>query len=150
MKTSKWLAAVGVLTLTASLAVAAPHEGKGEGRHGKGGISERMAQKLNLTDAQKAQVKTLHENFRAQNKAFFESFRQTKKDYKAAKEANDTARINALQSQFDSQKAQMKQLRDAFDQQVSTILTPEQRTTFAQLKAERAAKHQEWQKKQNQ
>src|ERR1700732_196018 len=68
MKTSKWLAAVGVLTLTASLAVAAPHEGKGEGQHGKGGISERMAQKLNLTDAQKAQVKTLHENFRAQNK----------------------------------------------------------------------------------
>ena len=150
MKTSnKWLAAVGVLTLTASLAVAAPHEGNGEGRHGKGGISERMAQKLNLTDAQKQQIKTLHENFRAQNKAFFETFRQTMKDYRAAKEANDNARINALQAQFDSQKAQMKQLRDGFDQQVSTILTPDQRTTWAQLKAERAARHQEWQNNKN-
>ena len=149
MSKSKWLAAVGVLTLTASLAIAAPHEGKGEG-HGKGAFSERMAQKLNLTDAQKQQIKGLHESFRAQNKAFFETFRQTKKDYRAAKDANDTARINALQAQFDSQKAQMKQLRDGFDAQVANLLTPAQRTQWEQLKAERAAKEQEWQKKQKQ
>jgi len=151
MKKSKWLIGVAVLTLGASLAVAAPHEGRGHGRHGKGAFSERFAQKLNLTDAQKQQVRDLHKSFREQNKAFFESSRQTMKDYRAAKKANDTARIDALKTQVESQRAQMQQLRAGLDTQIATILTPEQRTQWEQLKAERAAKHQQWeQKKQNQ
>jgi Spy/CpxP family protein refolding chaperone len=150
MKKSKWLIGVAVLTLGASLAVAAPHEGRGHGRHGKGAFSERFAQKLNLTDAQKQQVRDLHKSFREQNKAFFESSRQTMKDYRAAKQANDTARIDALKTQVESQRAQMQQLRAGLDTQIATILTPEQRTQWEQLKAERAAKHQQWEKKQNQ
>jgi periplasmic protein CpxP/Spy len=148
MKTSKWLAAVGVLTLTATMAIAAPHEGMGEGHHGKGMFSEKFAQKLNLTDAQKTQVRDLSKSFRAQNKAFFETFRSTMKDYRSAKESNDTAKVNALQAQFDSQKAQMKQLRTGLDAQISNVLTPAQRAQWEQLKAERAAKHQEWKNKQ--
>ena len=109
MKTSKWLAAaVGVLSLTATMAFAAPHEGGREGGRGKGMFSEKFAQKLNLTDAQKTQVRDLTKSFRDQNKAFFESFHSTMKEYHAAKEANDTAKVTALQAQFDSQKAQMK------------------------------------------
>ncbi|MGZ4778436.1 MAG: Spy/CpxP family protein refolding chaperone [Thermoanaerobaculia bacterium] len=148
MKTSKWLAAVGVLTLTATMAIAAPHEGMGGGHHGKGMFSEKFAQKLNLTDAQKTQVRDLTKSFREQNKAFFETFRSTMKDYRSAKKSNDTAKVNALQAQFDSQKAQMKQLRAGLDQQISNVLTPDQRAQWEQIKAERAAKHQEWKNKQ--
>ena len=150
MKKSKWLTGVAVLALGTTLAVAAPHEGRGEGHRGKGEFSQKMAEKLNLSDAQKQQIRDLHASFREQNKAFFESFHQTMKDYRAAKQANDTARVNALQAQFDSQRAQMDQLRAGLDQRVATILTPEQRTQWEQLKAERAAKHQQWEKKQNQ
>jgi len=150
MKKSKWFTGVAVLALSSGLALAAPH-GEGHGGHDKAGFGREMAQKLNLTDAQKAQIKDISKSFREQNKAAFDSFRQTMQDYRAAKQANDTAKINALQSQFDSQRAQMKQLRDALDAKISTVLTPEQNTQWQQLKAERAAKHQQWeQKKQNQ
>jgi len=150
MKMSKWFTGVAVLALSSGLALAAPH-GDGHGHKGKGDISREMAQKLNLTDAQKAQVKDITKSFHEQNKAAFDSFRQTMQDYRAAKQANDTARINALQSQFDSQRAQMKQLRDALDAKISTVLTPEQNTQWQQMKAEREANRQKWeQKKQNQ
>ena len=149
MKTSKWMAAaVGVLTLTATMAFAAPHEGGREGGHGKGMFGEKFAQKLNLTDAQKTQVRDLSKSFHEQNKASFESFRSTMKDYRSAKKSNDTAKVNALQAQFDSQKAQMKQLRAGLDQQISSVLTPDQRVQWEQMKAARAAKHQDWKNKQ--
>ena len=150
MNKSKWITGVAVLALSASLAIAAPHgdgKGYGHGRHGKGEFSGKLAQKLNLTDAQKAQVKELNKSFREQNKAFFQSFHQTMEDYRAAKQANDTARINALQSRFDSQRAQMQQLRAGLDQSIATVLTPEQNAQWQQLKAERAAKHQQWEQK---
>ena len=150
MKKSKWFTGVAVLALSSGLALAAPH-GEGHGGHDKAGFGREMAQKLNLTDAQKAQIKDISKSFREQNKAAFDSFRQTMQDYRAAKQANDTAKLSALQSQFDSQRAQMKQLRDALDAKISTVLTPEQNTQWQQLRAERAAKHQQWeQKKQNQ
>lgn len=150
MKKSKWITGVAVFALSTSLALAAPH-GDGYGHHGKGGFGQEMVQKLNLTDAQKAQVKDITKSFREQNKAAFESFRATMQDYRAAKQANDTAKINALQPQFDAARAQMKTLRDQLDAKISTVLTPEQNTQWQQLKAERAAKRQQWeQKKQNQ
>jgi protein CpxP len=147
---SKWFTGVAVLALSTGLALAAPH-GDGQGRHGKGEFGQELAQKLNLTDAQKAQIKELNKSFREQNKAFFESARQTMQDYRAAKQANDTAKINALQPQFDAQRAQMQQLRAGLDAKISTVLTPEQNTQWQTLKAERAAKRSQWeQKKQNQ
>ena len=150
MKKSKWITGVAVFALSTGLALAAPH-GDGYGHHGKGEFGQEMAQKLNLTDAQKAQVKDISKSFREQNKAAFESFRTTMQDYRAAKQANDTAKINALQPQFDAAKAQMKTLRDQLDAKISTVLTPEQNAQWQQLKAERAAKRGQWeQKKQNQ
>ena len=142
MSKKKWLTAVAVLTLGASLAIAAPNEGWGkhEGRHGEWGA--KLAQKLNLTDAQKTQLRDLNKSFRQDNAAFFQSFHQTREDYRAAMKAGDTAKANSLKATLDSQRTQMKQLRDAQDSKISTILTPDQRAQWQQLKAERAAKRQ--------
>ena len=152
MNKSKWITGVAVLALSTGLALAAPHGGgKGYGRHGKAEFGQKFAEKLNLTDAQKAQVKDISKSFREENKAFFQSFRQTMQDFRAAKQSNDTAKIDALKSQMQSQRAQMQQLRTTLDAKIATVLTPEQNTQWQQLKAERAAKHQQWeQKKQNQ
>jgi protein CpxP len=147
MKNSKkWLTAAAVLTLSSTIAFAVPHEGKG-GKHGRGGrggeFGARFAEKLNLSDAQKAQIKTSQEQFRAENKAFFDAAGDTRRQLREAKEAGDTARLTQLQATADSQRTRMKQLRDEQMQRIEAILTPQQRTQWQALKAEREAKRGE-------
>jgi len=143
MNSKKWITGVAVLAVSASLAIAAPQEGKGWGGHRggqRGVMSEKLAQKLNLTDAQKQQIKAMNDQFRQDNKAFFESARSTMKEFRAAKEANDTAKLNALKPTVDSERAQMKQLREQQEAKVLSILTPDQQSQYKALKAEWAAK----------
>jgi Spy/CpxP family protein refolding chaperone len=80
MSMKKWLTAAAVMAVSASLAVAMPQGGNGWGGHRghHGAMSEKLAQKLNLTDTQKQQVKDLNTAFRQQNKAFFEAAHQTR------------------------------------------------------------------------
>ena len=139
MKKTKWMTMAAVLALSTSLAIAAPHGGKGErgGRHGRGEMGARMFEKLNLTDAQKTQIRTIHESFREQNKAFFEQSRATFEQYREAKKANDTARVEALKATVDANREQMKKLREQQHAQIANILTPEQRTQWEAMKAER-------------
>jgi Spy/CpxP family protein refolding chaperone len=147
----KTISAVAVLALGATMAFATMHDGK-EGKGGwdghRGGFSEMYAQKLNLTDAQKTQIADLDKNFRETNKALFEASHQTREQFKAAKVANDTAKLDALRPTMDSQHAQMKQLRDAQDAKIKTILTPEQRAQFDTLKAEREAHRSQYKQQQ--
>jgi Spy/CpxP family protein refolding chaperone len=130
-------AAAAVLALGATLAFAAPQGGgwKHEGHRGAG-FSERLAQKLNLTDAQKAQVKTIEAQFRTDNAAFFQTFRQTMQDFHAAKKANDQAKVDALKPTLESQHAQMKTLHEAERAQIRSILTPDQQAQLDAMKAQ--------------
>jgi periplasmic protein CpxP/Spy len=135
------------MAVSASLAIAMPQEGKeGKGWGGhrghRGAMSEKLAQKLNLSDAQKQQLRDLNKQFRQDNKAFFESAKQTRQELRAAKEANDTAKLNSLKPTVESQKAQFKQLRDAQDAKVLSILTPDQQAQFKALQAKRAERFQ--------
>ena len=111
-------------------------------------MSEKLAQKLNLSDAQKTQIRDLNKTFRQDNMAFFQSVRETREQVRAAKQANDTAKLDALKPTIESQKAQMKQLRDAQEQKVLTVLTPDQQTQYKALKAEWAAKRAQKQSQQ--
>ena len=148
MNSKKWIIGAAVLAVSASLAIAAPQAAKEwGGHHHRGLMSEKLAQKLNLTDAQKAQIKDLNKAFRQDNQAFLQSFRQTMEQARAAKKANDTAKLDALKPTIESQKAQMKQLRDAQETKVLSVLTPDQQAQYKALKAERAAK---WQKRSQQ
>lgn len=139
MKKHKFLTAVAVLALTASIGIAG--EGKfgkhgGHGRH-RGEFGEKLAQKLNLTDAQKQQAKDLNQRFREENKAFFESAHATMKEFRAAKQAGDTAKADSLKNTIEQNRAHMKQLREAQRNQFLSILTPDQRAQWDALKAER-------------
>jgi Spy/CpxP family protein refolding chaperone len=142
MTTNKFITAAAVLALSTSLAVAAPHGGKGFGKHGRnqGAFGAHFAEKLNLSDAQKAQIRDLNKSFREQNKTFFEQVRQTRQDARAAKQAGDAARLDSLKGTMEAQRAQMKQLRDGQKQRVLSILTPEQRQQFEAMKAERQSR----------
>ena len=143
MKTnSKWITAVAALGITASLAFAgtslANGNGHGFGHHHWG---SKLASKLNLTDAQKAQWKAIRKSSHEQNAAFFQQARQTRKDFHAAKKAGDTAKVDALKPTLQSQRAQMQTIRAAEEQQFVKILTPDQSTQYQALKAARAARH---------
>jgi protein CpxP len=136
MNLKKTLTAVAAMALTATLAFAAPPEGRHGGKHGRHGFGGKLAEKLNLTDAQKEQIKSIRKASFEQNKAFFENARQMRQDLRAAKEANDTARLEALKSTMQSQREQMKQIRDAEKQQILSVLTTEQRVQFEAMQAE--------------
>ena len=137
----KIITAVAVLALGATLAIAAPKGNEGYG-HREGGHEwgAKFAEKLNLTDAQKQQVQDIKKNFHEQNKAFFDSFRANKTAYKAAKDAGDTAKADAIKATLDGQKPQMKSLRDAERQQIRGILNPAQQAQFDAMKAKHEAR----------
>ena len=141
----KIITAVAVLTFGATLAMAAPFEGDG----GQGGhhrhhraYAEKFAQKLNLSDAQKQQIRDIHKSFHAENQAFFDSFRQNWRDFRAAKQAGDTAKAEAIKATLQSQHEQLKQLRAGLDEKIGAVLTPDQLQQWNTMKAERAARHQ--------
>ena len=128
------------LALTTTMAFAGPHgRGGKHGRHG-GEFSARFAEKLNLSDAQKEQVRAFTQSFRESNKALFETHRDAMKQLREAKQAGDQARVDALKPTLQSQRTEMKQRREALKQQIIAILTPEQRAQYEALKAERQAR----------
>ena len=144
----KMMIAVGVMTLGATLAFAGPHEGGRHGRHGRHDMSARLAEKLSLTDAQKQQVAEIRKSSRLENAVFFESFRQSMDEMRAARKASDTAKVDSLKAAFQSQREQMKQIRQAEMEKFVAVLTPEQRTQFEAMKAERQARRQDHQQRQ--
>lgn len=147
------ISAVAILGLTGSIAIAAPategsanggrhgrgHHGKGHGHRG----GERLAEKLNLTDAQKSQWRAEQKAFRLNNATFLEQMRQTSQELRAARKAGDTARLDALKGTMTAQRTQFKQLREAQDRKFASMLTAEQRARYDTLKAERAARQAE-------
>jgi len=139
------ITAAAVFVLGASVALAGPFQGdggEGHGRHHRHAMMEKLAQKLNLSDAQKQQIRDVHKSFRAENKAFFESFHQTMRDFHAAREAGDTAKMDALKPVIESQRAQMKQLHETLEGRVGSVLTADQLAQWNTMKAERQARRQ--------
>lgn len=139
----KQIAAVAVLALSATLAFAGPSDGgqrhNGHGRHGKAGFGAKFAEKLNLTDEQKARVSAIRQATKEQNAAFFESARQHRQELRAAREANDSAKAQSLAGTIEADRAQMKQIRSAEKDQIMALLTAEQRAQMDAMKAQREA-----------
>jgi Spy/CpxP family protein refolding chaperone len=145
----KTIATALTLTLGATLAFAAP-QGKGDGEFRKGKHAkhraahfEKFAQELNLTDAQKEQIRAQRQNFRESNKARFETHRDTMRQYREARKANDTARAEQLKATLEVQRGELQQLRQAQHQALLQILTPEQRAQLEAKKAEREQRRNE-------
>ena len=141
----KWITAVSLLTLSATLALAAPQEAKGpggpppEGRRGRPDMVAMLAEKLSLTDAQKQQVTAIHTASQEANAEFLTTSRATMKKFFDARQANDTATMDSLKPAMDTQRAKMKEIRDAEMAKILPLLTAEQKATWDKMEAERAA-----------
>lgn len=111
----------------------------GFGRHGFGGRGfGRIAGKLNLSDEQKTQVKTILEESKTQTKPLMEALRENRKQ--AATLGDDGSfneeQVNRLAA---GQADTMKQLfveREKTKARIFAVLTPEQRAEAVKMKAE--------------
>jgi len=133
MKT-KWMAAVLALALVASCgAIMSYAQGPGGGpgwghQHGPMG---HMFADLNLTDAQKQQVKSIMEANKANMHGLMQQMMQNRLAMLQATSngAYDQAKIQALATQKAQIEVQMTMQHEALQHQIYTqVLTPEQRT----------------------
>jgi Spy/CpxP family protein refolding chaperone len=139
----KFATAVAVTLLGASLALAAPQEagnGNGHGNRQMMTFSERYGATLNLTDPQKAAIDVIQKETREKHAAFFTEQHATMKAYWDAKQANDTAKMEALKPAMESQRTKMKEIRAAEDVRIAKILTADQNAQYLKIKADRAAR----------
>lgn len=108
------------------------HGGKFGGRHG----GFRGLRGIELTDAQKAQIKSIYEANKPDQAAFEEirTLRQAKRDGTITPE--QTERMKAL-------REQARQKHESVRQQIDAILTPEQKQQIEQRKQDRQKRREE-------
>lgn len=126
--------------------------GKGWGERGERGRGERgergghmqgmMFRGLNLTDDQKAKMKGISENFRESTKSLREQLRAKRQELRQANEGGTFNEGLATQKLQESAGLQAKLMGEQFRmrQAMLSVLTPEQKTTLEQKRAEFKAK----------
>ena len=111
----------------------------GKGRFGgfghRGGF-ERLAQKLNLTDAQKAQFKQIRETSKTKVQPLFENLKSVRQQLETATADGkfDEAQVQTLAAQQASIVAQLTVEKERTKSQMFAILTPEQQAQAKTLK----------------
>jgi len=136
----KWITAVALATLVAIPVFAQEH---GEHHRQMQSFTVMFAEQLTLTDAQKTQIDGIEKQSREDNAAFYESSHQLMEQVRAARDANDTAKLDALKPQMDANHEQMKKIHDAMLTKIVAVLTADQRAKFEKIKAEHDAQRKQ-------
>jgi Spy/CpxP family protein refolding chaperone len=101
--------------------------------HPRARRARHFASQLNLTDAQKQQMKDIRSADREQNKQLYADFRARLQQFRALRRADDPA-ASDVKAQLEAMRPQIQAARNASREAMLNIFTPEQR---AQLKAAR-------------
>lgn len=130
-----------------AIAAAAGQDGGPHGdRHGGHGQFDGAYAKLNLTDAQKANIKQIMQNAFAQTKTQRQNLHQQREAFEQmAPNASgyQAAATSLAQAEGAATQARVQQ-RAAIRAQIYAILTPAQQAQLATMKADRQARHQQW------
>jgi len=105
--------------------------------HRHGGHMGYMAKALNLTDAQKQQIKSIRQANRASTLPLMQHLAQNRASMLAATAggAFDQAKVTAIANQQAPLMAQMMVQKESIEHQIYTqVLTPEQRTIADQMR----------------
>ena len=115
------------------------HDGKRGGKRGGKHMMMKMAKKLDLTDEQKAQMKSLREAQRGNNQALRAEMKALKAEMYAL-DPNDSNAVDALAAKKGALAEKMFKARN--DQRVAfeNLLTEEQKAKLAEMKAKRQAR----------
>ena len=119
----------------------------GFGMRHRGDFQGRMAKDLNLTDAQKTQIKTIHEKYRSQFKSIRSQVRPQAGTPGAMRLKRDSARVlrqkgdTAWRGGFRNISPELRQrmltLRTQEQAEIRNVLTAEQRVKFDAAQAQR-------------
>ncbi|MEA2240164.1 MAG: periplasmic protein CpxP/Spy [Thermoanaerobaculia bacterium] len=114
---------------------------------GQGGPSQtftqRYGQQLNLTDGQKKQIDEMDRIFQKNNSTFLESYQKTMAEYREARQANDSAKLEALKPKVDSLRPEMMKLRAAHEEKIAATFNDDQKAQWKKIKEEREARMKE-------
>ena len=113
-------------------------KGPGGGREGRG-----FGRDLNLTDAQKAQVKAIHQKYQPQNQALRDRAKPFMEAARAARQKGDSAAFRSNMEQARQVMQSGQSARTQEQAEVRAILTPDQQAKFdahQKAAAERRAK----------
>lgn len=137
-----------------SVAVAAGPAGGGHGWHGhrghhaqRGHGSMMMLGKLDLSDAQRAQIKQIVANSRSQDRPAYKALRDQRKAFRAmTPDAAGYQSAAANLARAEGQATQERVQRQAnVRAQIYGVLTSAQRSQLATYKAQAEARRQQWQ-----
>ena len=161
---NKWKALAGSLIIggaltTSGLVMAFPDGDHGPRGHHKGGFHQeqmfdRLADELDLTEGQIAQLEANREAGKENRKADRKAMREVHKQLREAIESGaDQAALDTLAVKLGQLKVKKFQRIHEQRAQFESILTPEQKTRLDELKAKREARHekrmQRWKDSQN-
>jgi Spy/CpxP family protein refolding chaperone len=131
------LAVIGAagLVLGAGMVAAQPGPG-GPGRRGPGG-GEKIARVLGLSEQQQAQVRQLMDAQRPKHEALREKAEANREALREALSAGspDPTAVGELAIEGQRLREEGRKLREAHDQALRQLLTPEQRTKFDALRS---------------
>lgn len=149
------IAILGIAILGIGAIFAFAQMGDGTGKHadgkkrwGKGGM-HRMhrggkgmgmnLRGLDLTDAQKEQVKAIHEAAKPTMEPFKQAMKENRMKFREAKQNGaDEATLTAIKNEIAPIREQMKVQHEVVKSQIMAILTEEQKSTLAEREAKRA------------
>ena len=136
---------VGVAGVSAAQSTATPRRPEaGTYRRGAPGGREGFGRDLNLTDAQKAQIKAIRQKYQPQNEALRAQTKPYMDAAKAARQKGDSAafRSNMEKAHQVMQAASFKTQERA---EIRAILTPDQQAKFDAREKDRAnGEHKGW------
>src|SRR3954454_7361591 len=111
---------------------AQPRAGRAWRAH-KGAVRQRMAQALNLSDAQKQQAKAIFQQAKQNAQPLAQQLKQNREALAAAVKANDVAQIHSLAAQHGNLRGQMLGIRSEAMAKFYAALTPEQKGKADQM-----------------
>ena len=142
------IASLSAVVLLASIAVAQKvkterGEGDGQRREWRGGGKRGahgggLFSRLNLTDDQKAKMKTIRETFATNNKPLMEQLRAKRQELRQASEGGTFNEALATQKLTETAGLRAKLMGERFKlhQEMLTVLTAEQKAQLEQMKAQ--------------
>lgn len=120
--------------------------GKRGGHHRGGGMrGGMMLRGLDLTDEQKAQVKTIMQASKETSKPIREQMKANREKLQTLSDSGnfDQAQVQAIANQQGALSAQMIVEKEKVKSQINALLTPEQKAKAAEMKAQFKQKREE-------
>jgi len=128
------IAAIGFLAAGLGLgqtATTTPAAGARKGQGIRAVLQKRMMQSLNLTDAQKQQIKTIRQGARQTAQPVAQELKQNRQALAAAVQAGDSVKIQQLSTLIGQEQGQVLAIRSDAMSKVVAVLTPDQKAKMA-------------------